>query len=117
MFNDMGAMFKLLANKDKLAGEMAKLQQTIGQITAEGNAGGGLVTVKVTGRMEIVSCRLSDDAMRLNTEMLEDLVVAATNQALNKAREQLAAETQKMAASVGIPPSMLGGLANGIPGL
>ena len=118
MFNEMGAMMKLLANKDKLAGEATKLQQTIAQITAEGTAGGGLVHVKVTGRMEVVSCRLSEEALKLNDrEMLEDLIVAATNQALSKAREQLAAETQKMATAMGIPPSMLGGLGGGIPGL
>ena len=85
MFNEMGAMMKLLANKDKLAGEATKLQQTIAQITAEGAAGGGMVHVKVTGRMEIVSCRLSDEALKLHDrEMLEDLIVAATNQALGR---------------------------------
>ena len=45
--------------------------------------------------------------------MLEDLVVAATNQALSKVREQLAAESAKVAAALGLPPAMLGGL----PGL
>ena len=44
-------------------------------------------------------------------EMLEDLVIAAANQALGKVRELLAAETAKMASNMGLPPGMLGGLA------
>ena len=84
--------------------------------SAEANAGGGLVTVKVNGRFELLSCVISEDAMKLNDrEMLEDLVVAATNQALNKVREQLAAESAKMAAGMGLPPGLLGGA--GFPGL
>ena len=53
--------------------------------------------------------------MKLNDrEMLEDLMVAATNAALNKVREQLAAESAKMASGLGLPPGMLGG---GLPGV
>jgi nucleoid-associated protein EbfC len=59
--------------------------------------------------------RISEDALKLNDrEMLEDLVAAATNQALTKVRAQLAEESQKMAANLGLPPGMLGG---GLPGL
>ena len=83
-------------------------------ISAEGTAGGGMVTVMVSGKMELLTCKIGDDAWKLNDrEVLEDLVVSATNQALNKVREQLNAETQKMAAGLGLPPGMLGGL----PGL
>ena len=59
--------------------------------------------------------RISDEAMKLNDrEMLEDLIAAATNQALAKVRQQLAEESAKMAANIGLPPGMLGG---GLPGL
>ena len=116
MFKEIGAMMKLLGNKGQIAEEMQKFQTSVGQITAEAAAGGGLVTVKVNGRLEVLSCTLSDDALKLNDrEMLEDLFVAATNQALGKVREQLAAESAKMAASMGLPPGMLGG--GGLPGI
>jgi len=112
---ELGAMMNLLGNKSKLQDEMQKFQATIPTLTAEGNAGGGLVTVKVNGRMEVLSVKIGDDALRLNDrEMLEDLVLAATNMALTRVRELVAAETAKMAASMGLPPGMLGG--SGLPG-
>ena len=114
MFKELGAVMNLLGNKGKLQEEVAKFQQTVGQITAEGTAGGGMVTVKVNGRMELTACRISEEAVKLNDrEMLEDLLVAATNQALAKVREQVSAETAKMAGNLGLPPGMLGSL----PGL
>jgi DNA-binding YbaB/EbfC family protein len=114
MFKELGAMMNLLGNKGKIAEEVAKFQQAVAQLTAEGTAGGGMVTVKVSGKLEVLSCTIGEDAMKLNDrEMLEDLVVAATNQALSKVREQLAVESAKVAASLGLPPGALGG----IPGL
>ena len=116
MIKEIGAMMKLLGNKGQIQEEMQKFQASVGQITAEANAGGGMVTVKVNGRLEVLSCTIAEDAMKLNDrEMLEDLMVAATNAALNKVREQLAAESAKMASGMGLPPGMLGG--GGLPGI
>jgi DNA-binding YbaB/EbfC family protein len=115
MFKDLGALMSLMGNRGKIQEEMQKLQAQIGQITAEATSGAGYVTVKVNGRLEVLAVRISEEAMKLNDrEMLEDLVAAATNQAINKARELLAAESAKMAANLGLPPGLLGG---GFPGL
>ena len=111
MFKELGALAGLLGNKGKLQEEMARFQQNVGQITAEGTAGAGYVTVKVNGKMEVQSVRISEEAMALNDrEMLEDLIAAATNQAMAKAREQVTQETAKVAQNMGLPPGMLGGL-------
>jgi DNA-binding YbaB/EbfC family protein len=111
MFKELGALAGLLGNKGKLQEEMARFQQSVGQITAEGTAGAGYVTVKVNGKMEVLAVRISEEAMALNDrEMLEDLIAAATNQAMAKAREQVAQETAKVAQNMGLPPGMLGGL-------
>ncbi|MBX3400837.1 MAG: YbaB/EbfC family nucleoid-associated protein [Gemmataceae bacterium] len=111
MFKELGSMMSLLGNKGKIQEEMQKFQESIGKITAEAASGGGLVTAKVSGRMELLGVKLSDAAMQLNDrEMLEDLIVSAVNAAMAKCREQVAAETAKMAGSLGLPPSMLGGL-------
>jgi hypothetical protein len=116
MFKEFGAMMNLLGNKGKMQEEMAKYQAAISAITTEGTSGGGMVTVKVNGKMEVLGVTISDEALKLNDrEVLEDLVAAATNQALTKARELLAAETGKMAASMGLPPGMLGSMG-GLPG-
>ena len=115
MFNELGAMMKLMGNKGKIQEEVQKFQAQVGSITAEATAGAGYVTVKANGRLEVQSVRISEEAMALNDrEMLEDLIAAATNQALNKVREALAQESAKMAANIGLPPGMLGG---GLPGL
>jgi DNA-binding YbaB/EbfC family protein len=115
MFKELGQMMHLLGNKSKIQEEIQKFQAQVGTITAEATAGAGYVTVKVNGRLEVVTVRITDEAMQLNDrEMLEDLIAAATNQALNKVREQLAAESAKMAANIGLPPGMLGG---GLPGM
>ena len=115
MFKEMGDMMKVLGNRGKIQEEVQKFQANVGNITAEATAGAGYVTTKVNGRFEVLSVRITPEALALNDrEMLEDLVTAATNQALNKVRALLAEESAKMAANMGLPPGMLGG---GIPGI
>lgn len=107
MFKELGQLAGLMRQLPKMKEEMERLQQRLGQVVAEGDAGGGLVKVRVNGRMEVLSCSLSEEALRLNDrEMLEDLIRAASNQALERARQQVAEETGKMAAGLGIPPGM-----------
>ena len=114
MFKELSAMMGLMGNKSKIQDEMQKFQTTIPTITADGTAGGGMVSVKANGKMEIVSCKISEDALKLNDrEMLEDLVIAAANQALGKVRDALATETAKMASNMGLPAGMLGGMMGG----
>jgi len=115
MFKELGSLMGLLKNQGKIQEEVQKFQASVGQITVEASSGAGYVTVKVNGRMEVLSVRISEDALKLNDrEMLEDLVAAAANQALTKVRQQLAEESAKMAANIGLPPGMLSG---GFPGM
>jgi DNA-binding YbaB/EbfC family protein len=119
MIKEMGQVMGLLKNLPKMQGEMEKLQQRIAQLIIEGTAGGGMVTVKVNGKMEVLSCNVSDDAWKLNDkELLEDLVKGATNHALAKARQLVAEETAKMSQNLGFPgmPSNMPGL-DGLTGL
>jgi hypothetical protein len=114
MFKEMGALMSLLGNRGKLQEEMQKYQAQLGSITADGAAGAGFVTAKANGRLEVVSVTISAEATALNDrEMLEDLVAAAVNQALTKAREQATVAMAKMTENLGLPAGMLGGL----PGL
>jgi DNA-binding YbaB/EbfC family protein len=112
MFKEMGQVMSLLKNLPKMQAEVEKLQQRIAQLTAEGTAGGGMVTVQVNGKMEVLSCQFSDEAWKMNDkELLEDLVRGAVNQALEKIRKLVAEETGKMTQGLGLP----GGA--GLPGL
>lgn len=105
MFKDMGNLMGLLKQLPKIKEEMERLQQRVGQLVAEGDAGGGMVRVRVNGKMEILACTLSDDAMKTgDRELLEDLIISATNQALLKVRQLINEETMKMAGDLGLPP-------------
>jgi nucleoid-associated protein EbfC len=107
MFGDLGKLAGLLTKTNKIREEMEKLQDRLGKVTAEGTAGAGMVTVKVNGKFAVLGCRLSDEAVALqDREMLEDLIVAAANQAMEKARQLVAEETQRMAADLGLPAGM-----------
>src|SRR5947209_6357474 len=96
MFKEIGQLASLMKNAGKIREEMEKLQQRLGQLTAEGDAGGGMVKVTANGKQEILSCRITDEGMK-DRELLEDLIRAAVNQALQRARQLAADETGKMA--------------------
>ncbi len=103
MFDKLSQMFGMLRNLPKMKEEMQKLQERLGQITAEGDAGGGMVKAKVNGQMEVLSCTIGDEALRGNDkELLEDLIRSAVNQALHKVRMQIAEETSKVT-GLGLP--------------
>jgi hypothetical protein len=117
MFKELGNMMSLLRNQGKIQEELKKFQAQIGTLVAEAASGAGFVTVKVNGKMEVLTVRISEEAMKLNDkEMLEDLIAAATNQAITKVRLLIAEESSKMASGLGLPPGMLGG-SGGIPGV
>ena len=107
MFREIGQFASMMKSLPKIKEEMERLQQRLGQLSTEGDAGGGMVKVRVNGHMEILACTLSDEAVKLgDKEMLEDLIRAAVNQGLQRARQLVAEETGKMAAGLGLPPGM-----------
>lgn len=107
MFKEMGQFFSMMRNLPKIKEEMDRLQQNLGQLTAEGDAGAGMVRVRANGRMEVLGVRLSPELLKQEEqEMLEDLIRAATNQALEKVRRLAAEETAKMATGLGLPPGV-----------
>ena len=105
MFKELSQIAGLMKQLPKIKEEMENLQQRLAKISAEGDAGGGMVKATVNGKMEVLSCALSDEALKGNDkEMLEDLIRAAINQALEKVRRQVAEETAKVATGFGLPP-------------
>lgn len=111
MFKELGQIANLLRQGPKIKEEMDKLQKRLGEISAEGDAGAGMVKVRANGRMEVVRVIISDEAMALNDrELLEDMLASAVNQALAKVRELAAEETNKMAAGLGFGGLDLSGM-------
>jgi len=102
MFEKLGQIASLMKNLPKMQEEVGKLQSRIAQITADGEAGGGMVKAKVNGLMEVLACIISDEAME-DKELLEDLVRSAITQATQKAKQAVAEETSKMASELGLP--------------
>src|SRR5215470_12832637 len=104
MFGQMGQLMSLLGKTDKMKEEFGKLLERLDRATVDGQAGGGMVTVTLTGKFNVKSVRLTDEALALkDKEMLEDLIAAATAQAVEKAKKLLADEARKSAAEVGLP--------------
>jgi DNA-binding YbaB/EbfC family protein len=107
MFGQLGQIANLMKNAGKIREEMEKLQSRIAALTAEGEAGAGMVKAKVNGHMEVLRCEISDDLLKMNDrEMLEDLIRGAVNQAIYNVRQLVADETSKMATGLGLPPGM-----------
>jgi DNA-binding YbaB/EbfC family protein len=83
---------------------MAKLQEEASNRTAEATAGGGVVTAVVTGKNQLVSLTIKKEAVDPeDVEMLQDLVVAAINEALAKAQAEMAQEMSKVTGGISIP--------------
>lgn len=111
----IGQLMGLMKNMGKLQEEAEKLQQRLASLTVEGAAGGGMVTVKMNGKMEVLSCVISEEAWKQqDRELLEDLIRGATNQALEKAKQLAAEETSKMTQSLGLPGMPPGGAGGGL---
>jgi hypothetical protein len=84
--------------------KMARLQEEAGQKTAEAAAGGGAVTAVVNGKNQIVSLVIRKEAVDPeDVEMLQDLVVAAVNEALKKVQSDVAEEMGKITGGLSIP--------------
>lgn len=104
MFNNLGNLAELMRNAGKLRETVEKAAESLGQMQFEGTSGGGVVTVRANGRLEIVGVRIDPKLLADgDAELLEDLVTAATNQALTRAREAAAKSLSTMAGSLPVP--------------
>lgn len=88
----------------KIQEKMAKLQEELALRTVEASAGGGMVTVVVNGRNELMSIRIERDVVNPDDlEMLQDLILAAVNEGMRKSQEMMATEMSKITGGFSIP--------------
>lgn len=97
---------KMLRQVQQMQDRMQKVQKELESETVEASAGGGAVTVVATGAQKIVSVRIDPEAAG-DPDMLQDLVVAAVNEAMEKSKEMAAAKMQAVTAGLGLPPGLL----------
>lgn len=104
MKNPFGNMNNIMKQAQAMQEQMAKVQEQAAAKTVSGTAGGGIVTVTANGAMQIVSVTLDPEVVKSgDIEMLQDLVVAATNDALRKAHEMMAEEMKSVTGGLKIP--------------
>jgi DNA-binding YbaB/EbfC family protein len=102
--NPFGNMSNIVKQAQAMQEQMAKVQEQAASKTVEGTAGGGMVTVTVSGAMQVVAVKIDPEVVKSgDAEMLQDLIVAATNDALRKAREMMTEEMKGLTGGLGIP--------------
>jgi nucleoid-associated protein EbfC len=99
-----GGFGNMMKQAQKLQEQMMALQEEVGRKKVEATAGGGMVTVEANGKQEIVSIKIDPEVVsKDDVQMLEDLVLAACNEALRKSRELVAQEMGKLTGGLKIP--------------
>ena len=104
-----GNMSKLLKQAKDMQEQIEQAQSQLAELVIEADSGGGMVSVKVNGKQEIIELNIDTDAMSEDKEMLEDLIISALNKALSKSKSD---SQEKMNSIAG---GMMGGMK--IPGL
>jgi DNA-binding YbaB/EbfC family protein len=104
MKNPLGNMANIMKQAQQMQAQMAKLQEEAATKTVTGSAGGGMVTVTANGALEVVSLRIDPEALKdADAEMLQDVVLAATNEALKNARQLMAEQMKSVTGGMNIP--------------
>lgn len=96
-FPGMGNFNNMMKQVQKMQKEIAKLQKELEEREVEASSGGGAVTVKANGKKEILDITIDKDVVDPDDiEMLQDLILAAVNEALRKADDMVTGEMQKI---------------------
>ena len=91
----------------QLQSKMQAMQEELGQVEVEGSSGGGLVNVRISGKMEVKAVRIDPSLMKTEErEVLEDLLVTAFNDARRKAEAAMAEKMQALTGGMGLPPGL-----------
>ncbi len=97
----------LMKQAQQLQAKMLKVQEEMATRTAEATAGGGMVTAVANGKHELVSVKIEKEVVNPDDiDMLQDLILAAVNEALKKSQEMVAEEMKKLTGGMNIPGLM-----------
>ncbi len=102
--NPFGNMADMMKQAQAMQERLGKIQEEAETKTVEASAGGGMVTITANGGMKITKITIDPEVLKSeDPEMLQDLLVAATNEALRKAKEIMAEEVKGLTGGMGIP--------------
>ncbi len=94
----------IMKEAQKLQAQMAAMQEEVAKRKVDATAGGGMVTVEVNGKQELTAVKIDPEVVNKDdVQMLEDLVLAAANEALRKSRELVQQELGKLTGGLKIP--------------
>lgn len=99
-FNPLGS---IMEQAQALQERLGRMQEEAAAKTVEASAGGGMVTVKMNGRVELLEVRIEPAVKDGDVEMLQDLIVAAVNQAVRQAQELMAEQMKQVTGGLKIP--------------
>jgi len=103
----MKGMGNMMKEAQKLQARMLKMQEELAEKTVESAVGGGMVKVVANGRNQVVSIRIEKEVVNPeDVEMLQDLILAAVNDALTKSQEMVAAQMSKLTGGLNLPGLM-----------
>jgi DNA-binding YbaB/EbfC family protein len=95
---------EMMRQAQRMKAKLEKVQAEVGQRTVEGSAGGGMVVVTANGKSQIVGVKIDKQVVSADdVEMLQDMVLSATNQAIERAQEMMNAEVSKVTGGAGVP--------------
>ena len=98
---------EMMRQAQRMKSKIDKVQQEVGERKVQGTAGGGMVEVEANGKNEVLAVKIEPEVVNPeDIEMLQDLIVAATNQALTRAQEMMQEEVGKVTGGLGIPGLM-----------
>src|SRR2546429_4920015 len=97
---------KMLKQMQQMQSKMAKVQEELEREQIEASAGGGAVKAVVNGQQKLLSVTI-DPEVAGDVEMLQDLVVAAVNEAMDRSRDLAGTKMQSVAAGLGLPPGLV----------
>lgn len=104
MKTPFGNMGNILKQAQAMQEQMARIQEQAAAKTVDGTAGGGIVTVTANGALHVVGVKIDPEVVKSgDVEMLQDLVTAATNEALRKAQAMVAEEMKAVTGGMKIP--------------
>ena len=104
----MAQNMKMLRQLQEMQQKMARIQAELGAKEVEGTAGGGVVKVRANGHQQLVAIEIAPDAVDpSDVGMLQDLVLAAVNDALERSRQLAAGELGQLTAGLGLPPGLV----------
>ena len=97
----------LMTKAREMQGQAQKMQEELAKKQVTADAGGGMVQATVNGKMELVKIRIDKSKVDVNdTELLEDVIVAAVHGAQSRAAQMMQDEVQKAAGAMGLPPGI-----------